>query len=97
MVLSDLDGPNLVITGNINEHVQSLEPSTTYEAKVAAFIGEEQVKEAQIIFSTNSPPFTYGNGGCSASPSQGFAFKTSFLVSCSQWHDPDLPLTYTFR
>ena len=93
--LTKLSGPNFVLKGNEQEH--SLEPNAIYKATVFAFIGEEKVKEDQVIFKTNSPPFTYDNGGCSASPSDGLTLQTSFLVNCSRWHDTDLPLTYTFR
>lgn len=96
-LLTKLDGPNFVLAGKLNEREHSLEANTIYKARVVALIDEEQVKEDQVIFKTNSAPFTYDNGGCSVAPPEGFTLQTSFLVNCSQWYDTDLPLSYTFR
>ncbi|XP_071797014.1 polycystin-1-like protein 2 isoform X2 [Asterias amurensis] len=36
------------------------------------------------------------NGSCSISPLEGEALKTNFDISCRDWTDIDLPLTYIF-
>lgn len=96
-VLTELDGPNFALKGKLSERENSLEPNFVYKASVAAFIDEDQVTAAQIIFQTNTAPVTYGGGGCTVSPSVGFALETTFLFNCSQWHDTDRPLSYSFR
>ena len=96
-VLTELDGPNFVLAGKLNEREHSLEADTIYKARVVAFIDEEHVKEDQVIFKTNSAPYTYDDGGCSVAPLDGFTLQTTFLVNCSKWYDTDLPLSYTFR
>lgn len=35
-------------------------------------------------------------GSFSVSPAQGFGLSTKFTLSCADWFDDDLPLTYSF-
>lgn len=38
----------------------------------------------------------FPSGTCTVTPKNGIAMNTSFTISCSDWADPDRPLTYEF-
>ena len=38
----------------------------------------------------------FPSGTCIVKPKNGIAMNTSFTISCSDWVDPDPPLTYEF-
>ena len=46
---------------------------------------------SEYRFKVNKPPY---GGACDVEPRSGFSLTSKFRVSCSNWVDEDLPLTY---
>ena len=46
---------------------------------------------SEYRFKVNKPPHS---GICDVEPRSGFSLTSKFKVSCSNWFDEDLPLTY---
>ena len=46
---------------------------------------------SEYRFKVNKPPY---GGACDVEPRSGFSLTSKFKVSCSNWVDEDLPLTY---
>ncbi|XP_065069836.1 uncharacterized protein LOC135694887 isoform X2 [Rhopilema esculentum] len=62
-----------------------------YTIKMKATALDGATYEQVYIVNVNEPP---KNGSCTMSPNEGFAINTLFLVNCTGWTDPDVPLTY---
>ena len=59
----------------------------------SVYLDDDTVEESDITFKTNSAPRL---GSCSVTPEMGYAVTTEFTISCKEWEDEDLPLTYEF-
>ncbi|XP_068682590.1 polycystin-1-like protein 2 [Montipora foliosa] len=92
--LTDLDSQNLVIKGKLDENDENaLDDDSVYKVIGSVYLDDDTVEESDITFKTNSAPRL---GSCSVTPEMGFAVTTEFTISCEEWEDEDLPLTYEF-
>ncbi|XP_015751283.1 PREDICTED: sperm receptor for egg jelly-like isoform X1 [Acropora digitifera] len=92
--LTELDSPNIVIKGKLDEWDNALQDDSVYKLVATLYLDDDSVEESEITFKTNSAPH-FGN--CSVTPESGYAVTTEFTISCQGWSDDDLPLCYEFR
>jgi len=95
-ILTELDNPNLVLAGKLDENRYSLEMNTTYKINGSIILEGGRVLEDEIIFQTISP-LSVPKKGCNVTPVEGFVLETNFIVNCSGWLAEHVNLTYTFR
>jgi len=95
-ILTELDNPNLVLAGKLNENRYSLEMNTTYKIKGSVILEGSRVLEDGLIFKT-ALPLSGPEKGCNVTPVEGFVLETDFIVNCSGWLAEHVNLTYTFR
>jgi len=70
-----------------------LSPGQTFTLRLSLIVPGRLTGWSEVTFTTSSPP---SGGTCNISPRSGFAFNTTFTLSCKQWStDPTLsPLRY---
>ena len=95
-ILTELDNPNLVLAGKLDENRYLLEMNTTYKINGSIILEGGRVLEDEIIFQTISP-LSVPKKGCNVTPVEGFVLETNFIVNCSGWLAEHVNLTYTFR
>ena len=95
-ILTELDNPNLVLSGKLDGNRCSLEMNTTYKIKGSVILEGNRVLEDELIFKT-ALPLSGPEKGCNVTPLQGFVLDTIFTVNCSGWLAEHVNLTYTFR
>ena len=68
-----------------------------YKIRLTAYLDIYTYVSAESDFILNAvPQITDGKSGCIVSPTVGTAMETSFNVSCANWQDADVPLSYQF-
>ena len=81
---SPIDRETLVIAGG------KLEGGRLYRVRITSwFQGDISRGFAELIKAINVPPT---GGTCVTTPTEGFALKEIFTVSCEGWEDTELPL-----
>lgn len=96
--LTDLNNPNLVLTGKLGGNEYSLEMNTSY--KINCFItveGGGKIPSFKAIFFQTVAPLSVPKKRCSVTPKQGYELETNFAVNCSGWHAKSVNLMYDFR
>lgn len=69
-----------------------------FEINLAAYIDDLAYIHTKKYFVLNAVPSSQsGEHGCFIAPRVGYAMKTYFNMSCENWKDDDLPLTYKFQ
>jgi hypothetical protein len=69
-----------------------------FKIKVAAYMDDYAYIQTETYFILNAVPSSDGGeSGCSIVPRVGYAMNTYFNMSCENWKDDDLPLTYKFQ
>lgn len=69
-----------------------LEGGKMYRIRITSwFKGDTSTGFAELAKVINVPPF---GGVCVSTPSEGYALKKIFAVSCEGWEDTDLPLRF---
>ena len=83
---SPIDRETLVITGG------KLEGGKLYRIRITSwFDGDISRGFAEVAKYINVPPT---GGNCTTTPSEGYALKEIFTVTCEGWEDTELPLKY---
>ena len=95
-ILTDLNNPNLVLTGRLDGNKYSLEMNATYRIRGSISVEGGRVLEDEIIFRTVSP-LSSPEQGCNVTPVEGFVLKTNFTANCSGWLREHANLTFSFR
>ena len=101
MVPGGIDGPKLVFPGRDpltgNEARKPLANGVQYKVTVKMHIKGGSVFKDELFFFTDTPPNSTSLDKCIVEPPVGFTLETEYIISCSGWHDEELPLTYEFR
>lgn len=97
LILTDVDSPDLVLTGKTSDSNHSLQNDKLYKAVLTAELDEGIKIQGEHQFETNSPPrLRSGQKGCHVNPEHGAATVTEFVISCGGFYDDHLPLGYQF-
>ena len=97
-ILTDLNNPNVVITGKLDGNEYSLEMNSSYKINGSISVqgGNKVLSLNNIIFQTASP-LLVPKKSCSVKPSEGVASQTNFIVNCTGWQGENVGLIYDFR